>query len=395
MNRKLLLSSAAIALILGLTPALAQQDRTDSKMKRDPAATEQQHRNGAKQSAEQDSRAKQNAENKDRSGSRSTTGQASGESSDKAKAADTDMNKSGADKAKGAENDKTSSQPKQAEDQNKTPSGSAATNKSNAAEPSKNAQTNKANTAEPSKNAEQNNARSPAAQKSTQSNESNRNAPSNARSNETNRNAQTSEPNRNTAESKDASGNTRISASLDPQKKSRLTTAFDKVDVKPVTHVNFAVSVGTVVPRDIELRPVPRTIVEIVPQYRDYDFFVVRDEIVIVQPRTHKIVDVIERSPSRARAETTTEHRPRLSAHQREIIRRHASSKRHVTTGSSTRTTTEITVGQKVPDTVEIESFPEEVYREVPSVREYRYIDRGDDVYLVDPSTREVIEEVR
>lgn len=380
MKRRFLLSSAAIALVLGLAPALAQQDRNDSKMKRDPAATEQHDRQSQKAMPERGT--KQNSENMDRAGARGTTGQASGESSDKSKAADTDSGKSGADRAKGAGNDKATPQPGRADDQNRKPSSGAATDRSNSAEPSK--------------NAGQNDTRSPSTQRSTQTNEPGRNAPANARTNDTNRNAQTGEPSRNTAESRNAAeSQTRISASLDPQKKSRLTTAFDKVDVKPVTRVNFSVSVGTVVPRDIELRPMPRTIVEIVPQYRDYDFFVVRDEIVIVQPRTHRIVDVIERRPSRARAETTTEHGPRLSAHQREIIRRHASSRRRVTTGSSLRTTTEITVGERLPDTVEIESFPEEVYREVPSVREYRYIGRGDDVYLVDPSTREVIEEVR
>jgi hypothetical protein len=174
-----------------------------------------------------------------------------------------------------------------------------------------------------------------------------------------------------------------------------LRTAIGKIDARPVTNVNFSVSVGTAVPRSVSLRPLPTTIVDIVPQYRGYDFFLVRDEVVIVEPRTHKIVDVIERGPSRARAETTTTHRPRLSAHEREIIRRHASSRRHVTTGSTTRTTTEVTVGERLPDSVEVESFPETVYREVPAVRDYRYIERGDDVYLVDPSDRRVIEEVR
>ena len=106
---------------------------------------------------------------------------------------------------------------------------------------------------------------------------------------------------------------------------------------------------------------------------------------------------MIERGPSRSRAETTTVHKPTLSAHQREIIRRHARSRRTTTTTTTTGTSprTEIEIGRRLPDSVEIESFPEEVYREVPSVREYRYIERGDDMYLVDPSSREVIEEVR
>jgi hypothetical protein len=387
MKRTLLLSSAAVALTLGLMPALAQ-DSTDSKMKREPAATEQHDRNAnrhAQKATEHNT--KRNAENKDRSGARSATGQANSENADKAKAAETDADKSGADKAKSTDNEKSSAQPKRAEDQNRKGAG--------------NASTGKANSAEPSENAEQNNTRSPAAQKSTQSNEPNRNAQTSepnraAKSNDTKRNAQTNEPTRNSAETKNgAEPRTRVSASLDPQKKSRLTTAFDRVNVRPVTRVNFAVSVGTLVPRDIEVRPVPSTVVEIVPQYRGYDFFLVRDEVVIVEPRTHKIVDVIERGPSRSRAEATTVHKPSLSAQQREIIRRHATTRRTVTTGSAPRSTTEVTVGETLPDTVEIESFPEDVYRDVPAVREYRYIERGDDVYLVDPSSRRVIEEVR
>lgn len=377
MKRTLLLSSAVIALSLGLAPAMAQQDRTDTKVKHDRSATEQHDRNTSKQDAAE----------KNRTGARETTGQAKDTTADKAKAADSDTTKAGADKTKSTEADKSSSQPKHADEQNKKPASNAATNK--------------ANTAEPSKNAEQNNTRSPAAQKSTQSNEPSKTAPANAKANDktndVNRNAQTNEPNRDAAAKNGAEPKARISASLDPQKKTRVTTAFEKVDVKPITNVNFSVSVGTVVPSHVEFRPVPTSIVEIVPQYRGYDFFVVRDEVVIVEPRTHRIVDVIERGPSRSRAETTTVHKPQLSAHQREIIRRHARTRRTTTTTTTTGTAprTEIEVGHRLPDSVEIESFPEEVYRDVPSVREYRYIERGDDVYLVDPSSREVIEEVR
>jgi len=380
MKRTLLLSSAAIALTLGLAPAMAQQDRTDSKMKHEPAATEQHDRDTSKRPTA----------TKDETGAAKTAGQAD---HDKAKAAETDKAKSGADSAKApekaAESDKSSAQPKQAQDKNTS-------------KPADKAAADKSKTAEPTKNAEQHNSRSPDARKAAESKEPDRNAPANAKANDSakdaNRNAQTNEPNRNAAAANgNAEQKTRISASLDPQKKTRVTTAFEKVNVRPVTNVNFSVSVGVAVPRTIEVHPVPTSIVEIVPQYRGYDFFVVRDEVVIVEPRTHKIVDVIERGPSRSRAETTTVHKPKLSAHQREIIRRHAASRRTVTTGTAPRseTTTQITVGETLPDTVEIESFPETVYREVPSVREYRYIERGDDMYLVDPSSREVIEEVR
>jgi hypothetical protein len=378
MKRTLLLTSAAVALTLGLTPAIAQ-DHADSKMKRDAAATEQHDRDanrksqkamperGAKEAAPASTGSSRKAANKDEAGSRSTTGQAEPTKAG-TKASDKNATDSNSEKPKSANTESKSGEFKRAEDRNQKQSGSAATNKSG--------------TAEPNKNAEQNDARSPAAQKATQSSEPNRNA-------------QTQAPSRNAAETKSGSEpKERAAAKLDPKKKERLTAAIGKVDAKPLSHVDFSVSVGVAVPRTVDLRPVPTTIVDIVPQYRGYDFFVVRDEVVIVAPRTHKIVDVIERRPTHARAEKTT-HRVRLSEHQREIIRHHATSRRTVTTGAGPRTTTEVTVGETLPDSVEVESFPEDVYREVPEVREYRYIERGDDVYLVDPSSRRVIEEVR
>jgi Protein of unknown function (DUF1236) len=59
-----------------------------------------------------------------------------------------------------------------------------------------------------------------------------------------------------------------------------------------LTNVNFSLSVGTAVPRDVRLQTLPADVVEAVPQYRGYSFFVVRDEIVIVEPSTYKIVTV-------------------------------------------------------------------------------------------------------
>ena len=53
-----------------------------------------------------------------------------------------------------------------------------------------------------------------------------------------------------------------------------------------------------------------------------------------------------------------------------------------------------LVVGEEVPASVVIEAFPEDVYREVPTVREYRYVCSGSDVYLVDPGSRRVIEEL-
>ena len=59
------------------------------------------------------------------------------------------------------------------------------------------------------------------------------------------------------------------------------------------TNINFSLSVGTVVPRTVTLAPLPAVLVEINPAWRSYQYFIVEDEIVIVEPGTLKIITII------------------------------------------------------------------------------------------------------
>jgi hypothetical protein len=164
--------------------------------------------------------------------------------------------------------------------------------------------------------------------------------------------------------------------------------------VRPLTSVNFSVSVGTVVPTTVTLTPLPADVVTIVPQYRGYSFFMVRDEIVIVEPSTKKIVTVITREGNTAAAgsstTTKTVTKSKYSDKQRAAIRQSVRSR--TTTGSSSAT--EIQVGERVPDTIELQSFDTQVIRTVPTVKTYRYITSPRGVYVVDPQRRVVIEEI-
>ena len=63
--------------------------------------------------------------------------------------------------------------------------------------------------------------------------------------------------------------------------------------IAPATNVNFPVTVGTRVPREVGFHPLPTDIVTIYPEWRGYEFFLVRDEIVVVDPRTLEIVAVL------------------------------------------------------------------------------------------------------
>ncbi|WP_312015693.1 DUF1236 domain-containing protein [Bradyrhizobium liaoningense] len=202
---------------------------------------------------------------------------------------------------------------------------------------------------------------------------------------------------RNTA---DRSSNTNVNASvnINDQQRTRISQSISHLNVQPLNSVNFSLSVGTVVPRDVRLQPLPAEVVEVVPQYRGYNFVLVKDEIVIVEPSSSKIVAVMPYSDrSTAAAPARTEQRKTtFSDRDREVVRKHAKARpverERGTTGSTART--EIRRGERVPEGVAIEAFPEDVYRDAPTLREYRYINRDSRTYIVDPQERMIIEEI-
>jgi hypothetical protein len=83
--------------------------------------------------------------------------------------------------------------------------------------------------------------------------------------------------------------------SLNDQQRTQIrNTIINSRGAPRVGNVDFGVNVGTVVPRGrIRLVRVPRTLVQIDPAWRGYLYFVYNNEIVIVNPRTMRIVDVL------------------------------------------------------------------------------------------------------
>lgn len=194
------------------------------------------------------------------------------------------------------------------------------------------------------------------------------------------------------------SDRTNVSVQINDTQRTRVSESVSHLNVRPLTNVNFSVSVGTAIPRDVRLQQLPADVVEIVPQYRGYNFVLVRDEIVIVDPSSYQIVATMPYSGrSTAAAPAPREQRKvTFSDRDRETVRKHVrtapAGQRTTTTGSTVRT--EIRRGERVPDGVEIEAFPEEVYRDAPTMREYRYIHRDSRTYIVEPQERRVIEEI-
>ena len=177
---------------------------------------------------------------------------------------------------------------------------------------------------------------------------------------------------------------------LDDQQRTRISQRIASVNVQPMRNVNFSLSIGTMVPRSVRLHPLPRDIVSIVPHYRGYSFVLVEDEIVIIEPRSYRIVEVIKTSGGRSAG--VSRKKISLTQKQRDAVRTQITRRpaAPATTGEATRT--EIVVGERLPETIVIERFPDTVYRQVPALRSYNYVVRDRDIYLVEPRERRVIE---
>lgn len=83
------------------------------------------------------------------------------------------------------------------------------------------------------------------------------------------------------------------SPTLSPGQKTRLHEVIAGGNVQRVHHADFALSVGTRVPNTVRLYDVPNTIVDVLPQYRGFEYIVVRHDLVIIDPATLEIVAVL------------------------------------------------------------------------------------------------------
>jgi Protein of unknown function (DUF1236) len=83
-------------------------------------------------------------------------------------------------------------------------------------------------------------------------------------------------------------------AKLSSDQRTKITTVIREQRVQPVTNVNFSISVGTRVPRDVSFHPLPAEIVTIYPDWRGYQFILVRNQIVVIDPQSLEIVAVLD-----------------------------------------------------------------------------------------------------
>lgn len=82
---------------------------------------------------------------------------------------------------------------------------------------------------------------------------------------------------------------------LSAQQKTQIFQSVSKEKVKSPPPANMALTIGSQVPASIELYPLPANVVSQVPAAKEYKYTVAQNQVVLVDPTTMKIVDVIKR----------------------------------------------------------------------------------------------------
>ena len=204
------------------------------------------------------------------------------------------------------------------------------------------------------------------------------------------RDSTTSDRNRDTARSTDqrsgSGGNVDVTGSIrvDQQKASRVHDEL--ISRGERSNVNITVDIGQRIPDRVRLRPLPSNIISISPEFRGYSYVVVHDEIVIVEPRTKKVVTII-----RGGGGSGVLHRSSLRLEQPQITR----IRREIRLDGMRRFNIDVRPGMMVPQNVVLQPLPDVIVEEIPEVREYRFFVDRDDIVLVDPRSREVVEILR
>jgi hypothetical protein len=167
------------------------------------------------------------------------------------------------------------------------------------------------------------------------------------------------------------------------QQRSTVRERLSKRSVKK-TRINVSVNVGTRIPRSVHLHALPAFVFDVAPAYRGYSYVVLEDDtIVVVDPRTYVIVDLIRVDSQRADRPA----RGQLTLTREEMRFVYDAVPRDRTAEVRAR----LALGARVPASVELLAFPGDVTRRIPELDDYRFVVSGGDVIIVDPRDHDVV----
>ncbi|MBV8790591.1 MAG: DUF1236 domain-containing protein [Pseudolabrys sp.] len=80
---------------------------------------------------------------------------------------------------------------------------------------------------------------------------------------------------------------------LTPEQKQTIYTSISNKPAKETAPPTFRAAVGETVPASIELQALPPTIVDLMPQTKDYSYAMVTNQVLLVDGGTRRIVEII------------------------------------------------------------------------------------------------------
>jgi Protein of unknown function (DUF1236) len=170
---------------------------------------------------------------------------------------------------------------------------------------------------------------------------------------------------------------------LSGDNKERLHKAFN-MDRARVHNVKFDYHVGRRIPRHIRLFAIPAAVFAFFPYYEDYSYFVVDDDICIVDPRTYVVVDVIDAGywsgPGRPYVAGL-----RLSVREMDVVREGIPAD-FPDAGIHLR----LALGAEIPEDIQLHEFAPFVLDRLPKLRGYAFLVTGDQIVIVQPRDRSI-----
>lgn len=148
-------------------------------------------------------------------------------------------------------------------------------------------------------------------------------------------------------------------------------------NVNRATNITISINVGTRLPRSVHLVGLPASVIEIVPEYRSYSYFVKDDQICIVDPSSYEIVEIIPAS-----GQVATRSGPAtlmLTDEERAIVLREVDMG-----GGSTLGLGALNEGSDVPRDVKVRVFPETIVQKVPKLKGYSFFTAENRLAIVD-----------
>jgi hypothetical protein len=100
-------------------------------------------------------------------------------------------------------------------------------------------------------------------------------------------------PSKGAAQSTGQGQSKSVSAPLSSEQHVRIRNMLRGEKTERLATGGFSISIGEAIPRTVHLYRLPLQLVESFPEYRDYEYIMVGEEILIVNPRTLEIIAVI------------------------------------------------------------------------------------------------------